>query len=183
LGTRSTGVFYTVSLCVLALVVYDRGSLNFGSTVDTLLLGTVRMVVSFLAGVLTCGVTGYLSNRNANIFTILITLAFVVGFLSFSPSGWRAEYDLCCVAIVFPGLILFLSTMRVNGTVRSFPLYMVHVPLLTIGAFVVIRLRSKLLIETVPVLTVCLLVTISHFAFHWFDDPVRRFLTFRFLKR
>jgi peptidoglycan/LPS O-acetylase OafA/YrhL len=119
------------------------------------------------------------------LLTLLVTL--------FAPIGLNAVNSVLIVALVFPPLIHMSSGVQVKGRLAracsflgdlSYPLYLIHFPILTLMVFITSRLdpEDSFLGFSVAV-SVIVCVGLSHAALKLIDEPIRRWLTHRASQR
>ena len=132
-----------VGISGLVLIGADAwyGNLDLGSNWPTFWVGFPRVGYSFFLGVL----LSRLLRRRASMLRVspwLVLLAVAVT-LSAYPGAWRWAYDLGCVLIILPLLVWAAALVEPAGASRviftglgaaSYPMYTIHVPLLTIAA-------------------------------------------------
>lgn len=207
LSTRALAVL--VALLGVAMVwfvgfdVSGYGSFGVGWTLDAMNFfgGLLRMLFPFTAGMLLARVFRPVRVRGAFwLCTLALLVLFHVPYLQFAQPlacGLTANglYEVFCIAVCFPALV-WLGASGVTTDRRStqictflgdisFPLYIVHYPLMYLFYAWLIDTRQYTLAETWPMaLLVCVLnVALAYFCLKCFDEPVRRWLTSRFVSR
>lgn len=199
LSTRALGVLVAAAGAALALFSilgpYGDICVGFSMTGDDVLGGSLRMLFAFSAGLLLSRVFRPVKVRGA----FWSCAAVLVALLSMPRIGgdslWQnGIYDAVCAIAVFPLLVFIGASGRTAGGFSarvckflgdiSYPLYMVHYPFIYLyyawvkngnltfaqsfwGAF-------ALAVGCTVLAYVCLKL---------YDEPVRKYLTARFLKR
>lgn len=199
LSTRALGVLVAAAGAALALFSilgpYGDICVGFSMTGDDVLGGSLRMLFAFSAGLLLSRVFRPVKVRGA----FWSCAAVLVALLSMPRIGgdslWQnGIYDAVCAIAVFPLLVFIGASGRTAGAFSarvckflgdiSYPLYMVHYPFIYLyyawvkngnltfaqsfwGAF-------ALVVGCTVLAYVCLKL---------YDEPVRKYLTARFLKR
>jgi peptidoglycan/LPS O-acetylase OafA/YrhL len=140
-SARALAGVITVSALLLVGAAVRYGSLDLGSNWPTFWAGFPRVTFSFFLGVvLSRVVRGRAFVLTVNPWLILLALAVV---LSVDPGPWRVAYDLGCVLVILPLLVWAGALVEPRGVSRaifvslgaaSYPIYMIHVPLITIAA-------------------------------------------------
>ncbi|ONG52127.1 hypothetical protein BKE38_15050 [Pseudoroseomonas deserti] len=113
----------------------EYGHLDTGSAWFNFWGGFARVGFSFFAGVLLYRLhrQGFVTSRLAWMFPLLLVALLMVD----APPEYRAVFDLACVLLVFPALLLassmlepgrWLAPLFVNLGAISFPIYALHVP-------------------------------------------------------
>lgn len=147
--------------------------------------GVPRVLFAFFIGALLCQVPAAKHSGAGVGLVLLLTLLSAL----FTPIGLNAVHSVLIVALVFPPLIYFSSGVRVAGRLAractflgelSYPLYLVHFPILTLMVFITSRLDpdGKYLGLSVAA-SVLACVTLSYAALKLIDEPTRRWLTRR----
>ena len=130
------------------------------------------------------------------ISTIVLFCLFSVPYIAktgnFSLNG---IFELCCTTIIFP-IIVWLAASAEDNQSRfnplykflgnlSYPLYIVHYPIMYLFYAWLIENKVYTLAETWPtvILVICASVTLAYAIIKLYDEPVRRFLLKKFNKR
>jgi peptidoglycan/LPS O-acetylase OafA/YrhL len=176
----------------------DRRDLVGGWSLDAtgLHIGFARLLYPFLAGMLLMRIGPRIRSRHAfAISSLLLVAALSLPRMGATPHDWRnGLYDAACVILLFPLIVAIgAGEKRVDGlTVRiarffgdlSFPLYITHYPLVYIyTAWVVDHHIPPQRGAIWGVLMVATAVAIAYASLKLYDEPVRRWLSARFLKR
>lgn len=200
LSTRSLALLVAAAGCGLALFAV-RGPLGdlcvgFAMTEENLVGGSLRLLFAFPAGLLLARIFRPVPVRGAFwIGSAAVVAAAAVPRLGGSEQLWlNGLYDTLCVVVVFP-LIVWLgasgrTTDRASSRICkflgdiSYPLYLVHYPFIYCY-FAWVKNRDLTFAESLPGAAALVVgsVALAWAALRWYDEPVRRWLTRRWLKR
>jgi peptidoglycan/LPS O-acetylase OafA/YrhL len=200
LSNKALGLVVGVAalfLIHLALTT-SRGSLAGGWSIDTreLNVGFTRVMFPFFAGILLSRTDARLKiGHTFAVCSVLLVVALSLPRFGNAEQLWiNGLYEALCVILVFPFIVcLGAGEQRVEGaSIRvarffgdlSYPLYITHYPLIYIYAAWVLREHPKFSRGMLlGVLTFAMSVLIAFLALKLYDLPVRRWLSYRFLKR
>ncbi len=200
----------TKALAVLAVVlgvahayffvgdVSGYGSVGVGWTIDNVNFwgGLVRMLFPFTMGMLLARTFVPRKIKGAFwISTIMLIAIFSVPYIAWDSSiSVNSLYEVVCIASIFP-LIVWMGacgvccngvTARINKILGdiSYPLYIVHYPLMYIFYAWLIEEKHYTLGDTWPVvmMVVAASVLLAFLLLKFYDEPVRRLLARKFLK-
>lgn len=169
------------------------GSIGVGWTLDTtnLLGGTLRMLCPFTIGMLMSRVFKPIKNvRGAFwICTIILLVLFHVPFIDGgTPMSLNGIFEAACIICIFPIIVwLGASGTTTDNTSRricrflgdiSFPLYIVHYPLMYAFYMWLIKTELYTFSETWPIAisTMACSVCIAWLSLRFYDEPVRKWL-------
>ena len=184
---------------------YDM--IGIGWTLDTVNFfgGLLRMMFPFTLGMFMARnfsqrstVNGQQSFIIRNIFWIAIIVMFALFSLPYFPKTSNISingiYELSCIMIVFPIIVwLAASNTTMNrfstrvctflGDI-SYPLYIVHYPVMYLFYAWLIDNKCYTLGETWPmvILVMAVNITLAYLCLRLYDEPIRRWLTKRFMK-
>ena len=202
LGNRALKA--VVCVAGLALAAYSVAGLSgyyhlgVGWTLagDGFVGGFLRLAFSFSAGLLICRLFQPRKIRGAFWICAILIAAFLacpyVGG-SEAPSVLNGIYDAVCTLIVFPAIVYIgacgVTTDRFSGSVceflgkLSYPLYIVHYPAMYMF-YAWVWNGGRTFAEVWPV---CVAIFFGLIGFAWlvlrfYDEPLRRWLSRRFLK-
>ena len=197
LSTRALAWLTALLCCALTWFAATNqsgyGSIGVGWTVDTtnLLGGTLRMLCPFTIGMLMSRVFKPIKNvRGAFwICTIILLVLFHVPFIDGgSPMSLNGIFEAVCIIGVFPIIVwLGASGTTTDNTSRricrflgdiSFPLYIVHYPLMYAFYMWLIKTELYTFSETWPIAisTMACSVCIAWLSLRFYDEPVRKWL-------
>lgn len=169
------------------------GSIGVGWTIDTtnLLGGTLRMLCPFTIGMLMSRVFKPIKNvRGAFwICAVLLLALFHVPFIDGgSPMSLNGIFEAVCIICIFPFIVwLGASGTTTDKTSRricrflgdiSFPLYIVHYPLMYAFYMWLIKTELYTFSETWPIAisTMACSICIAWLSLRFYDEPVRKWL-------
>ncbi|MER8650873.1 MULTISPECIES: acyltransferase [unclassified Mesorhizobium] len=191
LTKRVLSTLIAVSLVLLVIASIVAGTLDFGMTGSTIISGLPRVCFSFFLGVLLCrSMTGYQSGlgflRRGWWIEAAIALTLVV-FAIAPAGGARVAYDLACVVFVFPALVVVgtiaPTAPRLSGLYGwlgriSYPIYIIHTPLLMIiaGAGKAAAIDPFAHHPWFGIVMAVSVIVIADIATRVYDEPLRRFL-------
>lgn len=197
--TAVTGVLW-VWFSVADLSGYD--SLGVGWAIDSINFwgGLLRMLFPFSLGMLMARkfhpskVRGTFWFICAALFALFSIPAIPVDLVSgLQGISWNSVFELSCVIFIFPVMLwLAASDSMTDGMSKrlckflgdiSYPLYIVHYPVMYLFYAWLIDNKYYTLTETWPVVILVLSVSIalSYACLKLYDEPVRRWLTHKFI--
>ncbi|TIV69912.1 MAG: acyltransferase [Mesorhizobium sp.] len=181
MSRRVLTALIAVSLALLIVASVVIGTLDFGMTGKTIISGLPRVSFSFFLGVLLC----FLRRGWWVEAAILLTLAV----FAIAPAGaaGRVAYDLACLAVVFPIIVVTGAVAptapRLAGFYGwlgriSYPIYIIHTPMLMIiaGAGKAVSVDPFSHHPWFGILMAVAVIVIADIATRIYDEPVRRFL-------
>lgn len=197
LSTRALAWLTALLCCALTWFAVTNqsgyGSIGVGWTVDTtnLLGGTLRMLCPFTIGMLMSRVFKPIKNvRGAFwICTIILLVLFHVPFIDGgTPMSLNGIFEVACIICIFPIIVwLGASGTTTDNTSRricrflgdiSFPLYIVHYPLMYAFYMWLIKTELYTFSETWPIAisTMACSVCIAWLSLRFYDEPIRKWL-------
>lgn len=192
LSRRVLAVVIAASLVLLVVAAVVAGTIDFGMTGQTIVSGLPRVSFSFFLGVLLCrsmvryqGSLGFLGPGCWAEAAIALTL--VVFAIAPEGGGARVAYDLACVVLVFPVLVVTgavaPTSARLSGFYGwlgriSYPIYIIHTPMLMIiaGAGKAVSIDPFAHHPWFGIVMALAVVVIADIATRVYDEPLRRFL-------
>jgi peptidoglycan/LPS O-acetylase OafA/YrhL len=200
LSKTALGVFvFLAALLLVQLAVFgDRGDLIGGWSLDAtqLHIGFARLLFPFFAGILLCRLGARIQMKSAfGVASLLLIVALTLPRFGGTDHHWmNGIYDALCVIFVFPIVVAVgAGEKRVEGlSIRvarffgdlSFPLYITHYPLIYIYTGWVVRSHPTGAQGIVPALLVAVAaIAIAYASLKLYDEPVRRWLSKKFLQR
>jgi peptidoglycan/LPS O-acetylase OafA/YrhL len=200
LSKTALGVFvFLAALLLVQLAVFgDRGDLIGGWSLDAtqLHIGFARLLFPFFAGILLCRLGARIQMKSAfGAASLLLIVALTLPRFGGTDHHWmNGIYDALCVIFVFPIVVAVgAGEKRVEGlSIRvarffgdlSFPLYITHYPLIYIYTGWVVRSHPTGAQGIVPALLVAVAaIAIAYASLKLYDEPVRRWLSKKFLQR
>ena len=197
LSTRALAWLTALLCCALTWFAVTNqsgyGSIGVGWTVDTtnLLGGTLRMLCPFTIGMLMSRVFKPIKNvRGAFwICTIILLVLFHVPFIDGgTPMSLNGIFEVACIICIFPIIVwLGASGTTTDNTSRrichflgdiSFPLYIIHYPLMYAFYMWLIKTGLYTFSETWPIAisTMACSICIAWLSLRFYDEPVRKWL-------
>ena len=200
LPTRALSVLVLLAGCGLAAFAVwgPLGDIcvGFAMTEENMVGGSLRLMFAFSAGLLLSRVFKPVHIRGAFWICSLCVVALLsVPRIGGSENLWmNGLYDTFCAVVAFP-LLVFLgasgkTTDKVTARVCkflgdiSYPLYMVHYPFIYLY-YAWVKNENLTFTESLPgaLALVAGSVILAYLCLKLYDEPVRRFLTDRFLRR
>lgn len=197
LSTRALSWLSVLLCCALTWFAVTNqsgyGSIGVGWTIDTtnVLGGTLRMLCPFTLGVLMSRVFKPIKNVRGAFWTcaILLLVFFHVPYIDGGELlCFNGIFEVVCIICVFPVIVWIAASGKTTDNVSqrfcrflgdiSFPLYVVHYPLMY--AFYMWLIKNKLytFAETWPLAlaTVASSICIAWLCLKLYDEPVRKWL-------
>ncbi len=191
-------VFLFACLLVHYLVTGPKGDVIGGWSLDStqLHIGFIRMLFPFFAGVLLSRYGKLIRIKGAFwICSLLLIIIFCVPRIGGQQHLWmNGLYESFCIIVLFPLIVSIGAGGSLNGKHStqtnkflgdiSYPIYITHYPL--IYTFVAWVTNNKVPIEKgiwVGLLLVMVSITIAYACLKLYDEPVRNWLTNRFLRK
>lgn len=193
-------IFVFLSACFLVqyLLMGPTGDVIGGWSVDAtqLHIGFARVLYPFFAGVLLCRVGKLIHVNHAFwVCSLLILVVFFIPRIGGSDQLWmNGLYESISIIVVFPLIVSIGAGGSIKGKYStkicnwlgaiSYPLYITHYPLI----YLHIAWVTKNKVPIGPGLLAGLLllivsVSIAYASLKLYDEPVRHWLTKRFLKK
>lgn len=199
LPTRALAVLVVVAGCGLAIFSI-RGPLGdicvgFALTGENIVGGSLRLLFAFPAGLLLSRIFKPRNVRGAFwIGSAAIVALSAVPRLGGSEHLWmNGLYDTLCAVAIFPAIVLLAASGKTTDafTTRvckflgdiSYPLYMVHYPFIYLY-YAWVKNNDLTFAESLPGAAALVVgsVALAYLCLKLYDEPVRRYLTRRFLK-
>lgn len=203
LNTRALAVLTAVLGVALAWFsmgnVSGYGSIGVGWTLDgvNFLGGSLRMLFPFSMGMLVART--FRPRRIRGAFwicaAVLLALLHVPFIAALKPVCMNGVFEMACIAVAFPLLVWLGASGQTTDAAStrvckflgdiSFPLYITHYPFMYLFYSWLIKNEVYTLSGSWPLAVgVCLWnVAFAYAALKLYDEPVRRWLTKRFLKK
>ena len=176
---------------------YDM--IGIGWTLDTVNFwgGMLRMLFPFSLGMLMA--RNFKPVKIKGIFwiawAVLFALFSVPALSKCGTLSINGLYEFACILLVFPAIVWFTASGETTGKVSSafckflgdisYPLYIVHYPVMYLFYAWLIEHKLYTLGETWPVVIMVFAINIAlaYACLKLYDEPVRRWLTKRFINR
>lgn len=185
-------------ICFFAGDISGYGSVGVGWTIDGVNFcgGLLRMLFPFTMGMLLART--FVPRRVRGAFWICTTMLVAIFSMPYiapvNGISLNSIYEVACIVLLFP-LIVWMgacgscadsATRRINKFLGdiSYPLYIVHYPIMYIFYRWLIEKRCYTLDETWVVASMVVLSSIlmAYTVLKLYDEPVRRYLTGKFSK-
>jgi len=189
-------VFMAGALLLHLAVTSPHGDIIGGWSLEPaqLRIGFTRLLFPFLAGLLLARINKPGNIKHAFLWcSLLLVIVLSIPRIGGSEHLWlNGLYDAVSIIFIFPLIVYAGASGKVEGNVSlgickflgdiSFPLYIIHYPFI----YVFMRWTSEnhiSLTEAIPVALIVLLLTvnIAFVCVKLFDEPVRKWLTRRFM--
>ena len=199
LPTRALTVLVVVAGCGLAIfsILGPLGDIcvGFALTDENIVGGSLRLLFAFPAGLLLSRIFKPRNVRGAFwIGAAAIVALSAVPRLGGSEHLWmNGLYDTLCAVAIFPAIVLLAASGKTTDafTTRvckflgdiSYPLYMVHYPFIYLY-YAWVKNNDLTFAESLPGAAALVVgsVALAYLCLKLYDEPVRRYLTRRFLK-
>ena len=159
--------------------------------------GLLRMMFPFSLGMLLA--RNFKPVKIKGIFwiawVVLFGLFSVPAFAKCGEISINGLYEFACILLVFPAIVWFTASGTTTGKASSafckflgdisYPLYIVHYPVMYLFYAWLIENKHYSLGETWPVVIMvfAINITLAYACLKLYDEPVRRWLTKRFINR
>lgn len=169
------------------------GSIGVGWTIDStnLLGGLLRMLCPFTIGMLMSRIFKPIKIKGAFwICTVILLILFHVPYIEGgAPWSWNGVFEAVCIIGVFPCIVWLAASGKTTDTAStsicrflgnlSYPLYIVHYPIMYLFYRWLIQTRQYTLGETWPValISVATSILLAWLCLKLYDIPVRQWLT------
>ena len=199
LPTRALTVLVVVAGCGLAIfsILGPLGDIcvGFALTDENIVGGSLRLLFAFPAGLLLSRIFKPRNVRGAFwIGAAAIVALSAVPRLGGSEHLWmNGLYDTLCAVAIFPAIVLLAASGKTTDafTTRvckflgdiSYPLYMVHYPFIYLY-YAWVKNNDLTFAESLPGAAALVVgsAALAYLCLKLYDEPVRRYLTRRFLK-
>ncbi|MDR1742293.1 MAG: acyltransferase [Dysgonamonadaceae bacterium] len=180
---------------LLYFTAFRYGNINFGwqCSQENLLMGIVRVMYPFFAGVLLYRLKRLTQVKNGFFWCSMILVVMLAMPLPTAETLWiNGLYESLTVIAVFPLIVYMGASSRLTGRYASrvckflgeisFPLYMVHYPMMYVyGGWVIEKNASITDTYVEAVLVVAVSIALAYAVLKLYDEPVRNYLAKRFL--
>lgn len=199
LGTKAMAALATMMACGLAWFAVTNqsgyGSIGVGWTIDStnLLGGLLRMLCPFTIGMLISRIFKPMKVKGAFwICTAILLILFHVPYIEGgTPWSWNGLFEAVCIIGIFPWIVWLAASGKTTDKAStsicrflgdlSYPLYIVHYPIMYLFYRWLIQTQQYTLGETWPVALVAVIASIllAWLCLKLYDIPVRHWLTKR----
>ena len=175
---------------------YD--SVGVGWTLDAANFfgGIVRMLFPFTVGMLLARTFKPRKIKGAFwLCSAMLVASFAMPHIAFEGNfSLNSLYEVACVMIIFPAIVWLGAcgksdskpTVAVNRFLGeiSYPIYIVHYPLMYVFYMWIVKNQRYGLSDTIaaPIILIMVSVILAYASLKLYDEPVRRWLTRKFIK-
>ncbi|MFT3901990.1 MAG: acyltransferase [Niabella sp.] len=186
------GILVFISAIALAHLAITNGDVSGGWTLNAeqVRIGITRTMYPFFAGLLLSRIAKPTRIKNALLWcSVLVALVLYVPRIGGAENLWmNGVYESICIIIIFP-LIVYLGASGVIHTTTegkickflgdiSYPLYLVHYPLVYFYVAWISDHKGVTLIQALPYALLILIgsIILAYISLKWYDEPVRKWL-------
>jgi peptidoglycan/LPS O-acetylase OafA/YrhL len=188
------GIIFGVSGLCLVWVANSKGSLDGGWDYPNIWMAPLRLTVSFVMGLWLYRIHDRirLPKMGLLVLSILLVVCFQMPvFPKVGEFSMNGLYDTACVLFLFPFIILcgahskagsgMINLCKFSGRL-SYPLYITHIPFVYVLAGFAWTTHPSLSVKLTWIfLLIPFQVTVAWLALKFFDEPVRAWLTRRYV--
>lgn len=192
LSNRALSIFVFAAAIALAHLAITRGDVSGGWTlnVEQMRVGFTRTMYPFFAGLLLSRIAKPTRIKYAFLWCSLLIIAIL-----YMPRIGGAEhlwmnglYESICILFFFPLIVYLGASGIVHSTAEgklcrflgdvSYPLYLVHYPLVYFYVSWISNRQSTTLVEALPYASLILVssIILAYVSLKWYDEPVRKWL-------
>lgn len=174
-----------IAFVFMAWGSFHYGGLGTGWNLDNLAGGVATLAFSYGAGIMIYRLLQEerLPGLKIPVWAIVTLLVVTLGFPQLLRTPANALRDLICAAILYP--IILMAALQTNVTSKlldivtwlgrmSYPLYIVHYPVVTVCCFALLKLKAPLWAMYAAVPLVAAIATLTAWVLLvWIDEPFR----------
>lgn len=176
----------------LAYLAITNGDVSGGWTLNVpqVTIGFTRTIYPFFAGLLMSRMIKPAQTKNAFLWcSLLLAVILYMPRIGGANHLWmNGIYESVCIILVFPIIVYLgasgvLKTQRENKICKflgdiSYPLYMVHYPLVYFYVAWVSNHKGTTIVQAWPYALLILVgaIILAYAALKWYDEPVRKWL-------
>jgi len=181
-----------IAAIALAHLAITNGDVSGGWTlnVEQVRIGFTRTMYPFFAGLLLSRIAKPTKIKNAFLWcSLLVAAVLYMPRIGGANHFWmNGLYESICIIIVFP-LIVYIGASGIIHTERehkicrflgdiSYPLYLVHYPLVYFYVAWISNNKVTSLVEAWPYAVLILIgsIILAYISLKWYDEPVRKWL-------
>jgi peptidoglycan/LPS O-acetylase OafA/YrhL len=193
LRTVTLWIVFAISGLALIWVANSKGSLDGGWDYPNIWMAPLRLTVSFVLGLGLYRVHDRVRMPKVGLLILSIVLVVCFQMPKFSKAGaldWNGLYDVACVLILFPLIILcgahskagagMINLCKFSGRL-SYPLYITHIGFVyVLAGYAWTRHPGTGEIIFWIFVVLPLVIFVAWFFLKFFDEPVRAWLTRRY---
>ncbi len=180
-----------IALAHLA-ITSPNGDVSGGWTLnlEQVRIGFTRTIYPFFAGLLLSRVAKPTYIKNAFLWcSLLVAVVLYMPRIGGAETVWmNGLYESICIIIIFPAIVYLGASgiLKSKEEVRickflgeiSYPLYMVHYPLVYFYVAWISNRKDVTLLQALPYATAILIgsLVLAYVSLKWYDEPVRQWL-------
>jgi len=185
-------ILVVIAAVALAQLAISNGDVSGGWTLNVpqVRIGITRTIYPFFAGLLLSRIVKPGQIKNAFLWcSLLIIIILYMPRIGGATNLWmNGLYESICIIIVFP-MIVYLGASGIIKTQResrickflgdiSYPLYMVHYPLVYFYVAWISNNKGITIVQAWPYALLILIgaIILAYAALKWYDEPVRKWL-------
>ncbi|WP_166333491.1 acyltransferase family protein [Sphingobacterium chungjuense] len=196
LSNKALSMLVLIAALSLAHLAISRGDVVGGWTlnVEHMYIGFTRVMYPFFAGLLLSRIT-----KPTRIKYALLWCSLLIAILLFMPRIGGTDYvwmnglyESFCIIVLFPLIVYLGASGMIHSTFEqdickflgdiSYPLYLVHFPILYLYIAWLSDHEGQTLNDVWPISLLILIgsIALSYAALKWYDEPVRKWLRRKF---
>lgn len=196
LSNKALGILVFLSAVALVHLAISRGDVVGGWTliVEHMYIGFTRVMYPFFAGLLLSRITKPTRIKHALLWcSLLIAILLFMPRIGGTDHVWmNGLYESLCIILLFPLIVYLGASGMIHSTFEqkvckflgdiSYPLYLVHFPILYVYIAWLSDHEGKTLSDVWPISLLILVgsIALSYAALKWYDEPVRKWLRRKF---
>jgi peptidoglycan/LPS O-acetylase OafA/YrhL len=185
-------VLVCVAAVALAHLAITNGDVSGGWTfnVEQVRVGITRTIYPFFAGLLLSRIAKPARIRNAFLWcSLLLAMVLYMPRIGGAHHLWmNGIYESVCIIIIFPLIVYIGASGEVHNQTESricrflsdisYPLYLVHYPLVYFYVAWISNHKGVTIVQTWPYALAILMgaIMLAYIALKWYDEPVRKWL-------
>lgn len=191
---KALSIFVIIAAIALAhlAITSPNGDVSGGWTLNAeqVYIGFVRTMYPFFAGLLLSRVFKPTRIKNAFLWcSLLVILALYMPRIGGAEHLWmNGVYESFCIIILFPLIVYLGASGMVHGKTEqkvckflgdiSYPLYLVHYPLVYFYVAWISNNKGITLMEALPYALLILFggLILAYISLKWYDEPLRKWL-------
>jgi peptidoglycan/LPS O-acetylase OafA/YrhL len=182
LSKKSLLLIVVTSGIVLSIISISNGNIDMGWNYSTLWVGFIRMIFSFVAGLLL-----FRSKKLIRLpYAFTVCSIILIGSVYLPVFQFNGLYEAVCIIIFFPLIILCGAGGEIQGKSKklcrflgdiSYPIYILHAPFIYIfNKYVFYNKQSMQGFMVISSGMVLFLILLAYAVLKLYDEPVRALL-------
>jgi peptidoglycan/LPS O-acetylase OafA/YrhL len=188
MGVKSLSVVVTIAAIALTGASIWHGDVGTGWSLETMWIGTIRMVFPFFAGLLL-----YRLGKRIQVPQTFVICSIALAIIFCMPVfKYNGLYDALVIIFIFPVLIAAGAGATISGRMEklckfagdiSYPIYILHYPFIYIYITWIYDTKAQTSqIVTAAVFLFFFFIALAYIALKLYDEPIRKFLKLKYLK-